>query len=216
MSRAKNTVKSAGKTAAAKPEKAVSGKKLQQLQENEAIISKAQSSFLDSGKALKAIRDQKLFKASGHENFETYCKQKWGYSQNYSNRLIAAYNCYEVLKKALAPSGRVLPGNEYQYRALAGLKESQWVKAWKQVLSEAAGEPVTGEMVEQVVRKLGGAPRKKGKQYRLGKPSTAKPPEAKKLVKIGKLVKSALKNKTVQTAAKLLKLLKQIQKLAAE
>ncbi len=215
MSRSQKTVKSAKQTAAANPGKVVSRKKLQQLQEHEAIISKAQSGFLESGKALKAIRDQKLFKASGHENFEAYCLKKWGYSQNYSNRLIAAYNCYEVLKKELAASGRILPSNEYQYRALAGLKESQWVKAWKQVLADAAGEPVVGEMVEKVVNKLKGTPPKKGKHYRLGKRSATKPPEAKKLVKIGTLVSKALKNKAKVSKAKLLELLTKIQKLAA-
>jgi hypothetical protein len=145
MSHTRKTIKSAENAAAAKPEKIVDPKILDRLQGNEAVIALAQRTFLDAGLALKVIRDEKLYEAAGHDSFETYCLKKWGYSQNYSNRLIAAFNCNQLLKKELATTGEILPSNEYQYRALAGLKESLWAKAWKEVLKHAAGKPVTGE-----------------------------------------------------------------------
>jgi len=215
MKRSKS-IKSTGKTVAANSGKVGKSNDQQRLQENEAIISKAQNSFLDSGKALKAIREEKLFEADGHEDFQAYCLKRWSYSRNYANRLITAYNCHETLKKKFADTGEALPSNEYQYRALASLNKAQWVKAWKQALANAAGKPVTGEMVESVVRKLEGADSESGKQRRVEAKSTRNPPEAKKLVKIGELVDKALENKAKLTKEKLLRLLVKIQQLAAE
>ena len=216
MSRVKKTIKSAENAAAAKLGKIVDPKILEKLHGNEAVIALAQRTFLDAGLALKVIRDEKLYEAAGYESFEAYCLKKWNYSLNYANRLIAAFNCNQVLKKELAATGEILPSNEFQYRALAGLKESLWAKTWKEVLKLAAGKPVTGEMVEAVVNKLNGSDsetkKTKGKKTAA---ETKNPPEAQKLVKIGNLVSKALESKDEFTKEKLLELLTKIQKLAA-
>jgi len=217
MSRPKKTVNSVENTAAVKPEKVADPKILEKLQGNEQIIALAQRTFLDAGLALKAIRDEKLFEAAGHDSFETYCVKKWNYSLNYANRLIAAFYCNQVLKKEFASTGEILPSNEFQYRALMGLKESLWVKTWKEVLKHAAGKPVTGEMVETVVNKLDGinSETKKTKSKKTAA-KTKNPPEAKKLAKIGKLVEEALDEKSKFSNDELIKLLEKIQKLVAD
>lgn len=182
MSRAKK-VEPAGKTVVpGVPEKTVNPKDLQLLQANEEIISNAQASFKEMGKALKAIHDQKQFKAAGFDDFESYCVKKWAYSLNYANRLIAAHDCYEGLKKTLAETGEDLPKNEYQLRILAGVKETEWVETWKQVLAHAAGKPVTGEMVETVVNKAAnsGAEKPKSKAGKKANAAKTVPAEAKK------------------------------------
>jgi hypothetical protein len=74
------TNKSNVKATAVNPEKVADQKDLQLLQKNEAVISKAQSSFLEIGKALKTIRDQKLFAGTEYTDFEAYCLKKWAYS----------------------------------------------------------------------------------------------------------------------------------------
>jgi len=215
MSRTKK-IGPAGKTVVPGiPEKIVDPKDLQLLQANEEIISNGQDGFRETGKALKAIRDQKQFKAAGFDDFESYCVKKWGYSLNYANRLVAAHDCYERLKKGLAETGEDLPKNEYQLRILAGVNEAEWVKTWKQVLAHAAGKPVIGEMVETVVNK---SANKKSKTKAGKKTKTAKtaPAEAKKLAKIGKLVAKALDPKSKPTLDGLTEILEEIQKLVAE
>jgi hypothetical protein len=194
--------------------KAVNRKKLQLLRENEAVISKAQSSFLEIGLALRAIRVQRLFTSSGYDDFEAYCLRKWHYSLSYAYRLIGAYNCHELLKRELSETGEPLPSNEYQLRVLSGLDASECVSTWKRALTQAAGKPVTGEIVEEVASKLSG---KAGRQYRRSKIKTSKTITAasKKLDKIGDIVDGALKKYSKVLSAELIKLLKSIQKLAS-
>jgi len=215
VSRTKKAIKTAETTVvAATPEKVVDPKDLQLLQVNEEIILKAESSFLDIGKALKAIRDQEQFKAAKFEGFEDYCVQKWAYSRNYADRLIAAYSCHELLKKEPTLTGGKLPTNEYQLRYLASLPETKWVETWKQILTNADGKPVTGEMVKTAVNAI-------------QNPTAAKPAEtegetaekakkqaaAKKLTRIGKLVQKVLDDKSKYSTDKLIELLEKIRKV---
>lgn len=193
-----------------KTEKTVDPKDLQSLQLNEEIISKAQSSFLDIGKALKAIRDQKQFEAAKFDNFEAYCKAKWSYSKSYASRLIGAYNCHELLRENLA-SGEVLPSNEYQLRSLIVLPEDKWITTWQQAVKQAAGNPVTGELVEAAV-KVVSHPQGDATDTDT---ETHKPASAAKLTKIGKLVKEVLKEKSTATSDKLIQVLEEIEKLVA-
>jgi len=205
---------------AVKPDKAADPKDSQLLQENEAIISKAQSSFLEIGMALKAIRDQNLFAGTEYVDFEAYCNKKWSYSLSYAKRLIAAHDCYELLKEKLSSSGEVLPCNEYQLRALAGLPDTKWIKTWKQVLKHAAGKPVTGEMVEAVVNekpaKSEAAKPKTAARQTETPAKTVNAESLKKLAEIGKLVKRALENISKLSNDKIAELLKKIQTLVAE
>jgi vancomycin resistance protein YoaR len=218
MSRTKKTAKTTETAvAAAKPEKVVDPKDLQLLQVNEDIISKAQSGFLDVGKALKAIHDQEQFRAVGFDDFEAYCLKKWGYSQNYSNRLIAAYSCHELLKKELASPGEQLPTNEYQLRSLVVLPENEWVKTWKQVLANAADKPITGEMVKAAVEAVKNPTAEKPAETEAKTAEKAnKQASASKLVRIGKMVQKVLDEKSKYSMDQLIKLLENIQKLVAE
>src|SRR5260221_3259797 len=44
--------------------------------ECEAVIQRGWQTFVEVGRALARIRDQKLYRAE-HDTFETYCRQKW-------------------------------------------------------------------------------------------------------------------------------------------
>ncbi len=211
MKRMKKTVKKAVKTVKAKKSgKAVKAMLSQLLQVNEVTIARAASSFLEIGKALKAIRDQEQYTATRFKNFEVYCEKKWNYSKSYASRLIGAYDAHELLKAKL-PTRTVLPNNEYQLRALAALPESKWVATWKRVVKQAKGKPVTGETVDTVVRAILHPKGAGGKTA--GKAN--KPAAASRLDKIGKLVKKGLSRKGKPSATKLLELLKKIQQLVA-
>ena len=60
------------------------------LQELEAIIEKGQRTFLEVGKALREIRDGRLYKKS-YSSFEEYCQMRWGMARR------TAYNYIEAV-----------------------------------------------------------------------------------------------------------------------
>jgi len=211
MSRAKKTSKKTAKTAkTSKQEKALKRAVSQLLRANEEIIARNEGCFIESGKALKAIRDGEEYEAAGCKNFETYCVKKWGYSKSYASRLIGAYEALVMLTSKLS-SKSTLPTNESQVRPLTELSGAKIVKAWQQALKKSKGKKVSGETVREVVNAMLHRKSAKGK----GASKTRKPVEAKKLNEIGKLVKKALTKKVKDSATELVKLLRRIQRLAS-
>jgi len=169
------------------------------------------SGFASVGMALKAIKDQQLHKIEFPDwTFEQYCRERWGLSDKYAYRLIDAHTCVDNLLKELSPIGETrFPTHESQVRALTALKPAKQVKAWKQVLKDNAGKPITADEVEKVVNKLAGKPAKE---------TTAKSTPLKKaeqkLVKIGELVTEALEaDDSKLTVSELKKVLEKIQKM---
>ena len=55
-----------------------------------AAVARVQESVEEFGAAMKEIRDGRLYKESGHSNFETYCRERWGLGRNYINKQIKA------------------------------------------------------------------------------------------------------------------------------
>jgi len=77
----------------------------------ENIIEANQHKFYQTGKALKQIRDDRLFR----DSFEAYVKDRWDMARSQAYRLITAA---EVIDN-LSPIGDgVLPQNEFQARVL--------------------------------------------------------------------------------------------------
>lgn len=61
-----------------------------ELKRHEATIERGKSAFVEVGRALMAIRDQRLYRES-FKTFEDYCRARWGWSrQNASNYIGAA------------------------------------------------------------------------------------------------------------------------------
>jgi len=190
-------------------EVALNGLKEMKLETFEQVIEQNQGAFLLIGKALKAIQEEKLYPKK-FENFDNYCRQRWGMSDKYAYRHIDAYTCMDTLRKEISPIGGTrFPTNESQVRPLVPLEPKQRVKAWRQVLKNCDGKTITAEAVQTVVEKITG-------QTVTAKPKRVKTNSEKpeqKLVKIGKLVTEALKDDTDLTVAGLKKVLGQIQKL---
>jgi len=79
-------------------------------------ITNCEGAYLPKALALREIRDRRLYERGyGAGGFERYCKQRWGYSKSYVNRLIRA----AVRAEHLAPIGTELPGSESVSRMLA-------------------------------------------------------------------------------------------------
>lgn len=66
------------------------------LKHCEGIIEKGAKHFIEVGRALATIRDERLYKAT-HKSFERYCQERWDFGRSYACRLIQAADAEEVL-----------------------------------------------------------------------------------------------------------------------
>lgn len=114
------------------------------LQQLESIIENWLPAFIEVGNALREIRDRNLYKQSGYERWEDYCRERWGVSRSYAHKTIEASRVAGML-----PMGNVrAPLHERLIRPLAvgGLSDEQRLEAW-----EAARETADqdGELVQE-------------------------------------------------------------------
>ena len=82
----------------------------------EATIERGMQTFVEVGLALMEIRDARLYRAE-FGTFEEYCQERWGWTRQHTNRMIASA---EVTTN-LEPLGSILPATERQARPLAPL-----------------------------------------------------------------------------------------------
>ena len=111
----------------------------------ENIIANNQYRFFDIGKALKEIRDTRLYKLTLFETFEAYAKKRWDMGRSQVYRLIDAYN----VVNNLSPNGDILPGNEAQARILAPLDPFEQRKTWKGFLN--TGMDITAPNIKKFI-----------------------------------------------------------------
>ncbi len=97
----------------------------------ENIIAGNQCRFYEIGKALKEIRDSRLYKLTLFETFEAYARARWDIGRSQAYRLI---NAYSVVGN-LSPIGDILPGNETQTRPLIQLDPTEQRKIWRNFLN---------------------------------------------------------------------------------
>jgi len=97
----------------------------------ESLIARNQGQFYQIGRALKEIRDKRLYKLTLFETFEAYAKARWDMGKSQAYRLIDAYQ----IVNNLSPIGDVLPANESQVRPLVQLEPYEQRKAWQNFLN---------------------------------------------------------------------------------
>ncbi len=97
----------------------------------ENTIAGNQHYFYEIGKALKEIRDSRLYKLTLFETFEAYARARWDIGKSQTYRLI---NAYDVISN-LSPIGDRLPSNETQTRPLVQLDPVEQRKTWKEFLN---------------------------------------------------------------------------------
>jgi len=122
---------------------------MSELARYEAVIQRGLGMFVETGQALLAIRDGKLYREF-FGTFEEYCQAKWGMSRPQAYRLIGAA---EVVTN-LSPIGDILPAAESQIRPLTALEPDQQREAWAKVIEVAPDGKVTAALVQDVVDKM--------------------------------------------------------------
>lgn len=116
-----------------------------QLAHLESLISSSQEHFCKTGRALKEIRDNRLYKLALFDTFEAYTKARWDISRTHAYRLI---KYCEVIHN-LSPIGDILPVNESQVRHLAPLKPMEQRQVWKDFLS--SGNELTAQNIKRFI-----------------------------------------------------------------
>jgi hypothetical protein len=115
------------------------------LRHLETVIESGVKAFYELGKALKEIKEGKLYRLT-HSTFEEYCEQKWGMSRNYINRNIGSV---EVIDN-LVPIGTV-PQSESQARPLTSLVNPEHQReVWQRILNKNP-EKITAKIIEEEV-----------------------------------------------------------------
>ncbi len=104
--------------------------KQEQLTQLENKIHKSRSSFYVIGKALKEIRDEKLYRLLLFKKFEKYTQSRWEIGKSQAYRLIEACNVIDNL----SPIGDILPEKESQVRPLVPLDPALQRKIWRDFL----------------------------------------------------------------------------------
>jgi hypothetical protein len=114
----------------------------------EEIIERGQRTFVEVGRALGRIRDERLYREDGYSSFDDYCKARWSMAKSYANYLIAGT---EV-------ATNVAITNEAQARALRQVPEPRRADVLADVRSrsDSTGQPVSARLIEEVST---GAPR---------------------------------------------------------
>lgn len=115
------------------------------LARHEAVIERGKQTFVEVGRALAAIRDDRLYRSS-HSTFEAYCKDRWSFGRTYAHRLIDSAAIAEML-----PVGDT-PANEAQARELLPLKDApaEMAEVWMQA-REVHGDAITAAKIREVV-----------------------------------------------------------------
>lgn len=113
----------------------------------EAVIRRGMETFLDVGRALMAIRDDRLYRAT-HATFDDYCRERWNISRKYAYRTINA----AMVIENLSPMGDILPTNERQARPLTALEPEQQREAWQKAVESAPdGKPTAAQVAKATV-----------------------------------------------------------------
>lgn len=111
----------------------------------ENIIADNRRRFYEIGKALKEIKESRLYKLTLFETFEAYARTRWDIGKSQVYRLIDAYR----VVSNLSPIGDILPGNEAQTRPLVPLDPLEQRRIWKEFLN--TGMEITALNVKKFI-----------------------------------------------------------------
>ena len=115
---------------------------------HERTISAGLDTFHAVGRALAAIRDNRLYR-NGYESFEHYISERWAFSRSQAYRLIDAARVVEDV----SPAGGAGPANEAQARELAPLEPAQRLAVWTEATADGE-EPTAARLRELAGRAL--------------------------------------------------------------
>lgn len=119
-----------------------------ELARHERVIERGLRDFAGVGRALLAIRDERLYREAGYETFEAYCQERWGIERRRAYQLMEAAAVAENVKNfSHFPQPRV----ESHVAALARLGPEQQAQAWQMAVETAPNGKVTAAHVKETV-----------------------------------------------------------------
>ena len=104
--------------------------------ELESVIGRGMQTFIEVGEALKEIRDRRLYRDVGYKSFDTYCRERWGWTASRARQLCIATETVTTV----TAHGLSAPTTERQARELARIPEGRRVEVWKAAQAEAASK----------------------------------------------------------------------------
>jgi hypothetical protein len=120
------------------------------LADLEHIIESNRTQFYQTGKALRQIRDEQLYRQLLFDSFEAYVKDRWDMARSHAYRLIEASKVIDNL----SPIGDgILPQNESQARALARLKPADQRNIWREFIE--SGTALSASNIRRFIKKHG-------------------------------------------------------------
>jgi hypothetical protein len=80
------------------------------LSELETRIERGLQTFIDVGLALLEIRDRRLYREAGFKSFDTYCRERWGWSRDRGYQLMQAAEVVQSMPTKGRHSENRIPG----------------------------------------------------------------------------------------------------------
>ena len=119
------------------------------LKNLEETIETGIKGYIKAGMALEAIKSGKLYKGA-YGTYEAYCRERWNFTPQYSNRLIAAAKIVNKMKIS-ETTGSVIPQSENQVRALSQVADP--ISAWMETQEATGKEQPTAKEIREVIQK---------------------------------------------------------------
>lgn len=128
------------------------------LAENEAIVRKHFRSFVEVGRALARIRDDRQYVMAGFDTFEDYCRDRLDLGKGAASQYISAVRVHDVVHARELPP----PATEFVARPLVKVLNEQGdeavVSAWSQIVEgHDDTAPISGREVARFLKVGGGA-----------------------------------------------------------
>jgi hypothetical protein len=130
-------------------------------EERERLEKIVEKSFYSAGKALKDLRDKKLYRDQ-YPTFEEYCRVRFGFQRRHPYQLINAAavvdNLIEMCANGAQNSGEenessfILPTSERQVRDLASLSPVKQAEVWMKAVEEAGNKVPSTRIVKNVIQ----------------------------------------------------------------
>ncbi len=111
---------------------------------------KVERAFFEAGLSLREIRDRRLYRST-YATFEQYCKERFNFTRQAANYLIAGSSVFETLTTI---GCQILPTSERQVRPITSLDEYEQVEAWSAAVAEAGERVPSSRIVKEVVQRI--------------------------------------------------------------
>ena len=111
---------------------------------------RVERAFYEAGKALRELRNRRLYRST-HRTFEEYCRERFTFSRQAANYLIAGA---EVFENLTTNGCQKLPTKERQVRPLTKLEPDQQREAWQQAVEISGGKIPSSRIVKNIVQRI--------------------------------------------------------------